>query len=328
MCVGWPKRATAQPTEQPPLRVALPACAAPPLSFPDFVGSLRVELAGSAAACCTVVGPDTGAPQAAAPGMTLALEIDNCGTTGDRVRLSVRDAAGAVRAGREVSLADIPVDARPRALALSAAELLRSTEQSRPAPPPTAVVTQPAAAPRREPSALVLDVGGTLAVQAHPGRNMLLFGASPSVGAARGRWRATLSLEAMYGDPSVALGDVQTTLLAAALTLGPELRARRARIALGLTGTAGWAHVEGHAAASAGAGVATAAASAFVGAAGARAAVDVPLGATGAWSLRALVEAGAMLRGLDAQVNGAPAARLSGAYVLGGLGLGWTSRGG
>jgi hypothetical protein len=333
---AWPKRAAAQPAAAAPLlRVELPACPAPPLSLPAFVGSLRVELAGHAPACCAVVGAEAGAA-AAQPAVTLAVGIDccdgSCGAAGDHVRLSVRDAAGAIRAELDVSLADVPVDARPRALALSAAELLRSTEQPpRPAPPPPAPPAGSASATPgagRSTPAMAIDVGGTLAIQAHPGRNMLLLGASPSVGVTRARWCGTLSLEAMHGDPSVALGDVPTTLLAVALTVGPELHAGRTRVALGLSGTAGWAHVAGNAAAPAGTGVATATASALVTAVGARTAVDVPLGATGAWSLRALVEGGAMLRGLDAQVNGAPAARLSGAYVLGGLGLGWTASGG
>jgi hypothetical protein len=268
--------------------------------------------------------------------LELALSIEcceaGCGAAGDHVRLSVRDATGALRAEREVSLADVPVDARPRALALSAAELLRAAEQPAgpvpPVPPPLAQAGQPPAAePGRSPT--VLDVGGTLAIQGHPGRNMLLFGASPSVGATRGRWRATLNVEAMYGDPSVALGDVPTTLLAAALAVGPQLHAGRTRLALGLSGTAGWAHVEGNAASpTSGAIVTSATASALVLGAGGRLAIDVPFGPARAWSLRALFEVGAMVRGLDAGVNGAPAARLSGGYVLAGLGLGWTPGGG
>src|SRR5258706_10881939 len=115
------------------VRVATPACPIAPLSVPAFVDLLRVELAG----------------RARAPGATLVtLAIEPCDAATARVRVGVTiDASPAGE--RDVGLEDIAVDARPRALALAVAELVRAQPASAPPlPPPAAPPPPPPVLPR------------------------------------------------------------------------------------------------------------------------------------------------------------------------------------
>jgi hypothetical protein len=138
------------------------------------------------------------------------------------------------------------------------------------------------------------------------------------VAVARGRWQAALDVDAMAGDPSVALGDVSTRLLAGTLAAGPRFSLGRLIVDVAACGRFGWAWMAGHtddpnAVASSG--------SAPVASAAGRLGIFLPIaGQVG--HLRALVEAGTMIRGLDATVNGTTASNLTGGYVLFGLGFG------
>jgi hypothetical protein len=93
---------------------------------------------------------------------------------------------------------------------------------------------------------------------------------------------------------------------------------RRAFIDLGAIGRFGGAWMTGH---PADANAVGGSGSAPVASVGGRLGFFLPTHA-GVSHLRALIEAGAMLRGLDATVNGATAASLSGGYLLFGLGFG------
>jgi hypothetical protein len=304
----------------PPIRVSVPACPAYPFAVEAFLGSLEVELAGQVPACCLLAPPGTAAAtRTGAPGPLVTLAIEPCAASATAVSVHLHDPARAMDADRRVGLGDIPGEARPRALALAVAEmvhaLLATPPPAPPAPPPPSPPPPEAGTATRLPG---LFLTGTLEVESHPGNNMSLLGFAASAAAARGRWMAALDLQWMIADPLVDLGDVRTQLLAGALTAGPRFTLRRAIVDLGATGRFGWAWMSGHAT---GAGAVTSSGSAPVASAGARLGVFLPTSARVS-HLRLMVEGGATLRGLEATVNGATAASLSGGYVLIGFGFG------
>ena len=312
----------ARAADPPPIRVSVPACPSAPFSVEAFLGSLEVELAGHLPACC-VLAP---APAAEAPGLLVTLSIEPCDASAGAVDVRVRDPARPAGAERKVGLGDIPLEARPRALALAVAELVHSVSQP---PPPAPTPPSPLDSPVRAQHGL--DAGGApppripwiflsamVQIETHPGHNMTVWGIRPSVAVARGRWQAAFDLEAMSGDPSVPLGDVSTTVLAGALAVGPRLVLRHSIVDLAACGTLGWARMAGKtndpsAVAASGA--------ALIGSVGGRLGIFVPTSARVS-HLRALVEAGAMVHGLDATINGNTAAGLAGGYLLFGLGFG------
>jgi len=321
--------ATAAAEVPPPIRVSVPACRSAPFSVEAFLGSLAVELAGHVPACCLL---DQGPPPPGAdaqPGLRVTLSIEPCDETATSVDVRVHDAAHASESERRVGLADIPLEARPRALALAVAELVHSASQPAvpPAAPPTGRVATPptAALPRsRETGAAPrprvpwIFFTGALELETHPGRNMTLWGIRPSVAVARGHWQAALDVDGMADDPSVPLGEVNTRVLAGTLSAGPRLALRHLIVDLAACGRFGWVWMAGqtgqaNAVASSG--------SAPFASAGGRLGIFLPTAAEVS-HLRAFVEAGAMIRGLDATVNGATAAGLTGGYLLFGLGFG------
>jgi hypothetical protein len=305
--------------EAPPIRVSLPSCPSAPFSIESFLGLLEVELAGHVPPCCVLAPPAAAANAAATPGLEVALSLDSCDAGATAVDVRVYDGGRGKGAERRVGLGDIPAEARSRALALAAAELVHSLAQEPPAaaaapPPPPPGPTAPAA-PRRLPA---LVASGLVQLESHPGNNMFLWGLAASAAAGRGAWQGALDVQYLGGDPSMALGDVQTTVLAGALTAGPRLALGRVVLDFGATGRLGWCWMSGHITAPnalAGSG------SALVGSAGGRLGVLLPT-AAGPSHLRAVVEGGAMIHGLEAEVNGARVAGLAGGYLLFGLGFG------
>jgi hypothetical protein len=305
--------------DAPPIRVAVPACPSPPFSIEAFLGSLEVELSGHVPSCCVLAPPSgTGGSDA---GLLVALSIDSCDAGATEVGVQVRDGARGTSAERRVGLSDIPLEARPRALALAAAELVHSLGQTPPPPPPAApaVTTGTGAgagdATRTLPT---LALSGTIELEAHPGNNLLLWGLGASGVLGRGRWQASLDLGYLRGDPSVTYGDVSTTLLAAGLTVGPRFSLGRVILDLGATGRLGWCWMGGHVTAP---GAVPGQGSALVGSAGGRVGILLPTAARVS-HVRAFIEGGAMIHGLEAEVNGATEAALSGGYLLFGLGMG------
>jgi hypothetical protein len=145
-----------------------------------------------------------------------------------------------------------------------------------------------------------------------------LWGVRPSVAVAHGHWQAALDVDAMAGDPSVALGDVSTRLLAGTLAAGPRFPLGHLIVDLSACGRFGGIWIAGHTD-SPGA-IASSGSAPFASAAGR---LGLFLLTTSEVShLRALVEVGGMIHGLDATVNGTTAAGLTGSYVLFGLGFG------
>src|SRR6476469_7258428 len=113
---------TARAADLPVIRVFPPACAVAPVSPDDFIDALRVELAGRQPHCC-VVGPGG---DAATDAVKVTLSIEPCDPATQQVAVTVDVAAPPRTIQRQVSLADLPPEARPRALALAVAELIRS----------------------------------------------------------------------------------------------------------------------------------------------------------------------------------------------------------
>ncbi len=320
--------ARAGAADAPPIRLSVPACSSAPFSVEAFVGSLEVELAGHLPACCLLdrtppsPGGDPGDPHL---GLRVTLSIDPCDESATAVDVRVHDPAHPAALERRVGLGDIPIDARPRALALAVAELVHSATAS----PPAAAGTAPAPA-----SASVVHAGdsggvprprvpwiflsGIIEIETHPGNNMTLWGVGPSVAVARGHWQAALDVEAMAGDPSVVLGDVNTHLLAGTLAVGPRQSLGHLIVDLAACGRFGWAWMGGH---TSNATAVASSGSALVASVGGRLGIFLPTAAKVS-HLRALLEAGAMIHGIDATVNGTTAAGLTGGYVLFGLGFG------
>jgi hypothetical protein len=312
--------------EVPPIRVSVPACPAP-FSVEAFLGSLAVELAGHVPACCLLdqAPPPPGGDTR--PGMRVTLSIDPCDQSATSVDVRVHDAAHATGSERRVGLGDIPLEARPRALALAVAELVHSASQPAtplPAPPPpaapptAALVRSDGAAGPPRPRVPWIFISATVELETHPGNNMTLWGVRPSVAVARGHWQAALDVDAMVGDPSVPLGDVSTRTLAGTLAAGPRFALGHLIVDLAACGRFGWAWMAGH---TGDPSAVTSSGSAPFASAGGRLGIFLPTAAQVS-HLRALVEAGAMIHGLDATVNGTTATGLTGGYLLFGLGFG------
>jgi hypothetical protein len=310
---GLSPPARAQPSEHPPLYVRAPPsdCGAPPASpgFVAFVDSLRVELASSGPGCCTIVAPDAPIPP---PGVTLALE--GCDPGADDLGVEVADLARGTTRSRRISLADVAPAARPRALALAVAELVRSIEQ---APAPAA---PPSAPPEGRPAQAALPFvprAAALAELRVYGNQTRLWGGGLALAVDRGRWRAGLDLDAASGRREVGLGAIDVTLASARMAVGPRLLAGPSALDLGLVGELGWGHIDGQPGQ---AGVSAGSGSGLTIAVGARAAIEAPAGRS--VRARLAVEAGAVARSLTGTENGAPAAGVSGAYLLVAAGIG------
>lgn len=326
LALGGARAAAADP---PPIRLTVPACASAPFSVEAFLGSLEVELAGHVPACCLLdraplsPGGDPGKPDL---GLRVTLAIDPCEAGATAVDVRVHDPARTGELERRVGLGDIPIDARPRALALAVAELVHSATASPPAPPamtapaPPGAPVEGAGASSATPRPRVpwIYVSGILELETHPGNNLSLWGVRPSVALARGHWQAALDVDAMAGDPSVALGDVSTRLLAGTLAAGPRLSLGHVIVDLAACGRFGWAWMTGH---TSNASAVGSSGSAPFASAGGRLGIFLPTAAKVS-HLRALVEAGAMVHGIDATVNGTTAVGLTGGYALFGLGFG------
>jgi hypothetical protein len=354
VALGGARAAAADP---PPIRLSVPACSTAPFSVEAFLGSLEVELAGHLPACCLLdrappsprdAQDDPGSPQL---GLRVTLSIDPCDASATAVDVRVRDPARPAGLARRVGLGDIPLDARPRALALAVAELVHSaTATPPPAPPVTAPappvtappppmtapappMTAPAppaassaragdsgGAPRPRPPSILpwIFVSGILELETHPGNNMTLWGVRPSLAVARGHWQAALDVDLMAGDPSVSLGDVSTRMLAGTLAVGPRLALGHLVLDVAACGRFGWAWMAGN---TSDANAVARSGSAPLASAGGRLGIFLPTAARVS-HLRALVEAGAMTHGLEATVNGTTATGLTGGYILFGVGFG------
>jgi hypothetical protein len=296
---GEPRACAAEVTVVAGLRVAAPACPISPVAVPAFVDSLRVELAG----------------HARVPGTRLVtLAIEPCDTATTRVHVAVTGDAGETVAEREVGLEDIALEARPRALALAVAELVRGPQLPPPPAPAPAVAAPPPAAPA---PTFRAGVAADALVAFFPSRETTLWGGRLSATLDHPRLGLAVFAEAAAGEQSYDVGTVAVQSFGGGVTIGPRWRAGRVALEPALVGALGWARVQGHADApdvTAGTG------SGLTAAVRARAALSTIF--VRVVRVRAFVEGGWMLRGFDATVDGATAAGASGATLVLGVGLG------
>lgn len=296
-----------------PLAVVLPDCPTAPVQPEAFLASLRVELAGDARACCTRLP----APPDATGTAAMTLEIQPCGDTPDLIHVRVHDARGGVAIERAIALGDVSPEARPRALALAVAELVRAAAN----PPPAAPLPIIAAAPPQASPALEERRDGWIPVlgftaRTHFSGNITLWGFRGGVELARGRWQAALEGNVESGTPHVALGSVATTFAGGALEAGRRFHPGKTVVDLGVVGSLGVVHMGG---VSATAGTVTASGLGLEATAGARAACDFWHIPHDRARLRVFLEGGAAIHGVEATVNGQDAAGLTGAYLMLGL---------
>jgi hypothetical protein len=285
------------------VRVVSPACPIAPVSVPAFVDSLRVELAG----------------RPRPPGTTrVRLAIEPCDTATARVHVVVTNDAGAPGAERDVGLEDIAVEARPRALALAVAELLRIAAVDAAAAPPPAVAAAPTPAPPPAPAPRWVPGAAADAVVAlFPSRDTALWGGRLSASLDGPRLALALFGEATVGRHGYDVGDVDVESFGGGAVVGRRWASGRYALAPALVGALAWAHVQGHAGE---AGVTAGGGSDLTAALRARvafAAVFVRF-----VSVRAFVEGGWVVRSFDAKVDGARAAGVGGASFVAGVGLG------
>jgi hypothetical protein len=282
------------------VRVQPPACPIAPLEVSAFVDSLRVELAGR--------------PQP--PGTTrVALAVEPCDTATTRVHVAITNDAGAPPAERDVGLEDIAPGARPRALALAVAELVRG-EAAALAPAPAPVVAAPAPPPREAPG-LKLGVAADALVALFPNRSTTLWGGRLSAALARGRWGLELFGEAAAGEHGYPDGDVALQSFGLGAAAGPRWVRGRVVLAPALVGAIAWARIQGEASSP---GVVAGSGDDFTVAVRARIAASAVF--VRVLSVRGFVEGGYMVRGFDARVDDRRAAGMSGATFVAGLGLG------
>lgn len=284
------------------VRFAAPVCPIAPLSVPAFVEALRVELAS---------------PQAPRDTTLVALSVEPCDTATTRLKVSVSNDASGRGAAREIDLGDITPDARPRALALSVAELVRGVRVPAAAPaappadvlPPPTVVTVP-----DSPTLFAVDAQGIVAL--HPARDTTMWGGRVSVYGVSGRWNHGALGEILSGERSYSAGRVELLSLGLGVFTGPRWSWARASLSPGLVATIAWTQIAGRPASTATIGRTDSAPTVAV-----RARVAATFLAGRTLSLSALAEAGVVVRTFDATVNGAEAAGLAGPSFVLGLGL-------
>lgn len=203
----------------------------------------------------------------------IAVEPTDCSADPGVYRIAIDDVATHKRVERSVSLADVDDDARPRALALAIAELLRASwaELAYVEPPPAiprrileavrlrdppsedaSELTMPAdgvpiAEPERETPTFLIDAG--MLVRAFPGaRSALLGGRLAASIAIVPRLRLELGGEGGAGQSLDRLGRVDLWYAAGALGIGvdldvhPLLFVASVRTALGYGGASGDAY--------------------------------------------------------------------------------------
>jgi hypothetical protein len=325
--LGFVQRAYGAPATTLPSPEARSVVVSPPLCKVDafrlapFLDCLRVELAGRGLDCCTLADPDGPTPTIAS--LHVRIEIDPCTVDADRLQVFAREVAGPRLTERQVSLADVPETARPRALALAVAELIRSLGQ---ALPDKAFEAIPVSAPASVASSVAPSSAGTgrthlsIHVEAEarglPTRDTTLWGGRARLTAHRRPFHADVDLGGNFARVPAQLGDVLVRSASLGIGFGPRFANKTAVLDLGLRVELGWAWIHGETVLtdvkpSAGAGL--------ISSLGIRASLELPAPMKVCPQLS--VEAGAMVRGVKGEMNGEPVAGMTGYYLLAALGI-------
>lgn len=327
VALGLAAPAAASSSSAQSVVISPPVCKFDAFPLIPFLDSLRVELAASRLGCCTLADSDD---QLSADDGSLhvRIEIAPCVADWDRVQVSAQASADAPATEREVTLSDVIPSARPRALALAVAELVRSLERearelpaqtiaapakaslstpSTPSTPPSAGIARPRAL------AAVVEGEGRV----YPARDTLMWGGRVRFTASRWRFHADLDCGADFARAGSDLGDVLLRSVTAGFALGPRLETSLAIIDVGLRAELGWAWIRGQTTSR---DVHTGAGSDLISSLGLRVSLAVPAQVKLRPSLT--LESGAVLKGLKGEVNGQPAAGMTGYYFIAGLGVG------
>src|SRR6266498_302317 len=228
---------TVRAADIPLIRVFPPGCPSAPVSADDFVDAMRVELAGRQPHCC-VVGPGG---DAANDAIKVTLSVEPCDPATQQVDVTVDVAVPPRTIQRQVSLADLPPEARPRALALAVAELIRSAgaspEPAAPPPPP----------PATEAARQRLLLTGTIAgeMQSYFSHETTLWGPRLGLTLSGARWQLTLDAGASASRKDVSLGELSILLASATVFAGPRFALGPVIASVGPAGTLGWARISG-----------------------------------------------------------------------------------
>lgn len=298
-----------------------PLCKVDAFWLAPFLDCLRVELAGRGLDCCTLADPDGLTPTIAS--VQVQIEIDPCTSDADRLQVSAREAAGPRQAERQVSLADVPETARPRALALAVAELIRSLGQALPDKAPEAIpapapsYVAPTAAPLSPDTPQThLSIHVESEVRGLPTRDTTLWGGRARLTTHRRLFHADLDIGGNYARAQSQLGDVLVHSASLGLGFGPRFANKTAVLDLGLRAELGWGWLHGETAL---ADVRTGAGSGLISSVGIRASLEVPAQMKVCPNLS--LESGAVVRGVKGEVNGQPVAGMTGYYLLAALGI-------
>ena len=310
--------------------VSSPRCEADSFPLTAFLDSLRVELAGRGLHCCALAEPGDVTSSKASLRVNIE-QLGPCGTELERVRITVQKPDGLSALDREISLGDVAPSARPRALALAVAELIRLLGQDArdepPHPSPSApqlapsVPQQPQSKPKAPEATHAAPVAYSMHVEADvrhfPMRHTTLWGGRARLTASRQHFHADFDLGANTSDARVELGEVVLRSASIGLGFGPRLVTPLAIIDLGLRAEWGWAWVHGKPALP---DVQTGTGSGMVSSAGLRVAVEGPSEAKIRPGLA--LESGAMLQGINGNVSGQTATGIAGYYLLAAVGIG------
>ena len=301
--------------------VSPPRCKVDAFPLAAFLDCLRVELAGRDLDCCTLADPDGAMPTI--PSLHVQIEIDPCTIEADRLQVSAREAADLRLAERPVSLADVPETARPRALALAVAELIRSLGQAQPDKAPLAIPV-PAQAPvawsaspqsaSARPTYLSIHVEAE--VRGLPTRDTTLWGGRVRLTAHRPMLHADLDAGGSYARAQAQLGDLLFHTASVGLGFGPRFATRTCALDLGPRAELGWAWVHGETTL---ADVRIGAGSELIFNVGFRASLEMPAQMKVRPSLT--LETGAVVRGVKGTVSGEPVAGMTGYYLLAAVGI-------
>lgn len=309
-------RASAAQSSDQPVVVHRPACLDPPFPFELFLDSLRVELAGRPLRCCSVASDD---PLPATPPIHVRVEFPDCSSDTDVVLLSVVATGAATTSIRELSFSDVLPSARPRALALAAAEQIHALGREPAAEPPGPPVVEPVR-PARSTAFRGDGPASSIAVRAEartfPSHDTTAWGGRLSVSVLSRRLYLALDGGVDFASKAVSLGTVSLRTASGGLSLGPRFTTQAAIVSVGVRGELGWGWVNGESTAQA---VHTGSGGGLLSMAGALISIAAPP----TWRLRPqlALEAGAVIAGLAGRSQGAVTSGQTALYLLGAFGF-------
>jgi hypothetical protein len=310
----------AQASKPPLIEISPPACQQSVFPLVPFLDALRVELAGRGRSCCTLVEPE--AEPATASSLRVKIEIAPCTAETEDVQIAAVDQTSRREEARTISLVDVAESARPRALALAVAELIRSLGQADPdapappAPPPPPPPIPPPHAPVKAAPSPRWSVRAAGEARVLPNRDTIAWGGRVGISWPWRMLHADLDLGGEWASAKVERGEVNLRRATVGVGLGPRLSSAVATIDLGLRADVGWAWIRGKAD---DAGVRRETGSDLVSTLGIRACAEAP----SSNRLRAsfALEVGGVVRGITGEANRQSVIGLTGYYLLASLGI-------